>query len=73
LVEKDVTMTPGPHLVSAAWILSLRILNVIAEFTLKRDWRHDLIEKWKEAYQMLEAIDRELSCQALEYRTGNLN
>lgn len=70
LVEKDVSMTPGPHLQSAAWILSLRILNIVAEFTTNRDWGHDLIEKWKEAYQVLEAIDRELSCQALEYHTG---
>ena len=32
-------------------------MEVVAEFSLKEVWREDLIEKWQEAFQRLEALD----------------
>jgi hypothetical protein len=63
---EDVVATPGPPLLSAGWCLALRILNMVVEFTLEGEWQGDLIEKWREAYQMLEVLDKELLDQALE-------
>ena len=53
----DKTVEMGPHVVTAARCLVLRIMEVVAEFSLKGVLREDLIDRWQEAFQRLEALD----------------
>ena len=65
-----VLVTPGPRLLSAAWCVALRMLDVVAEFSSRGEWRHDLINKWKEAFQMLEAVGEGQPCQLCTSHLG---
>ena len=56
----DKAVTPGSGLVSPVWCVMLRMLDLVADFLLKGNWREDLIDKWKDAFQMLEAVDEGL-------------
>ena len=42
---------------SAVWCVMLRMLDAIADFLSRGQWREDLIDEWKEAFQVLEATD----------------
>ena len=48
---------------------------MVADFSLKRKWRDDLLDKWQEAFQMLVAVDDGLQHQVSKYppntRMGN--
>lgn len=48
------------HLVLVAWCLVTRMLDVVAEFTLKRVWRADLIQSWKEAFGIFQRVNEGL-------------
>ena len=52
------TMAPEPCLMSAAWCVALRMLDVVAHFAFKGEWRADHIDKWKEAFQVLDAVGK---------------
>ena len=55
--------TPRPCLVTAARCVALRMLDVIAEFSLNGEWEEDLIDKWQAAFTTLEALDKWQLCQ----------
>ena len=39
--SRNTVLTPGPHLLSAAWCVVLRTSDVVAEFSSNGKWRHD--------------------------------
>ena len=61
--SRNTVWTPEPHLLSAASCVVLRMSDVVAEFSSNGEWQHDLIDKWKEAFQMLEVVGEGLPCQ----------
>ena len=71
--SSDAIVTVEPSLMSAAWCLVLRVLNVVADFSLKTKWREDLIEKWQEPFQVLVSLDHGLPHQVTEYHPGIIN
>ena len=68
--SRDTEWTPGAHLLCAAWCVILRMSDVVAEFSTKGEWRHDLINKWKEAFQALVAVGEGLPLQVTKYHPG---
>ena len=42
----------------ATQCVALRMLDVVAHFSLKREWSDCLIDKWREAFQVLESVAR---------------
>ena len=59
--------TLRPRLRSAVWCAMLRMLDVVADFLSRGQWRDDLIDKWREAFRLLEATDKHL---VSEYHLG---
>ena len=55
--------TPRPCLVTAARCVALRVLDVIAEFSMNGEWKEELIDKWQAAFMTLEALDKGQLCQ----------
>ena len=68
---RDTGVTIGPRLISAAWCVAITMLDVVADFLVKGEFRGDLIEKWQEAFQLLEAVNKGLPLQASTYHTGS--
>ena len=64
-------MTAGPQVLSAAWCVVLRVLDVVANFSEKGVWRSDLIDKWREAFQLLEAVRKGMPLQVSKYHPGS--
>ena len=56
-------VVPGPRLVTAAKCTVLRMLDVVAEFSLKGEWNEVLIAKWQAAFTTLTALDKGQLCQ----------
>ena len=63
-------LTAGPQVKSAAWCVVLRMLDVVESFSLKGEWRGDLIDKWREAFQLLEAVSG-LPLQVSKHHPGS--
>ena len=63
-------VVPGPRLVTAAKCTVLRMLDVVAEFSLKGEWNKELIDKWQAAFTTLEALDKGKLCQLPSNQTG---
>ena len=55
--------TLRPCLVTAARCVALRMLDVIAEFSMNGEWNEELIDKWQAAFTTLEALDKWQLCQ----------
>ena len=68
--RSDAVVTSDPCLMSAAWCLVLRVLDVVADFSLKRKWTDDLIEKWQKSFQVLVSLDHGLPHHVTEYHPG---
>ena len=67
--SSEAVATPR-HPLSAVWCLVLRMLEVVAEFSLTRKWKYDLIGKWEEAFQKLVAMDVGQPHPVFEYHPG---
>ena len=65
--SRDIVVMPRLCITSAAWGVAVRMLDVVADFSLKGEWNADLIDKWKEAFQTLEAVGRGMPLQLSEY------
>ena len=51
-------VTPRPYLVTAVRCVALSMLDVVAEFSQKREWREEFIGQWQEAFTTLIALDK---------------
>ena len=67
----DRDLTAGPQVKSAAWCVVLRMLDVVESFSLKGEWSGDLIDKWREAFQLLEAVSKGLPLQVSKHHPGS--
>ena len=59
-------------LLAAVWHLVIRMLDVVTDFCLTRKWKDDCIDKWKEVYQVLIAVDTELPHEVSKYHPGTV-
>jgi formiminotetrahydrofolate cyclodeaminase len=64
--HENTRETPGHHMLSVASCVALRIVEMVADFSLNRKWRGDLIHRWEEAFQLLQAMDNKLQVQVSE-------
>ena len=67
--SSEAVATPR-HPLSDVWCLALRMLDVVADFSLTKKWKYDLIDKWEEAFQKLVAMDDGLPHPVSEYHPG---
>ena len=59
-----------PSLMSAVQCVALRIMEVVTDFLLKGEWTGDLIDKWKEAVQILETVVEMMPLQVSQHCPG---
>lgn len=62
LLEQQVPVERR-HLTLAAWCLVKRLLDAVAEFSLNRVWRPDLVQGCKEAFSILQNVEERLRQQ----------
>ena len=67
----NTDLTAGRQVKAAAWCVALRMLDVVENFSLKGEWRGDLIDKWREAFQLLEAVSKGLPLQVSKHHPGS--
>jgi hypothetical protein len=65
-MSRDTSDTLECQILSVASCVALRIVEMVADFSLNRKWRGDLIHRWEEAFQLLQAMDNKLQVQVSE-------